>query len=278
LGRGYLANREKQREQEMYNQSLDRKAQQLRMASDMRMQEEDKRATAEQTRKQNLINQKIEEVKTMFPDRWENEPGFQQKVTAGLNGIVLPNAPVDPEIGNMFAQGKTQEAFARARQSTNPADLEFFKSLAGMQELLNPRKTISSGGYLHTYSQNDPLGTLQSKQLPFRDSRTGGGGARGSQPDIVANRQLNQALKLKEKEIKDAEESIKRGQEDIDSGASENTQLIESEKRRLQKLKTDYRNMLQTGTVQKPAGKQGSNAYQQLGTLFGKYAEFLKKK
>lgn len=250
LGRGYLANRERQREEGAYNQALRRKEQQLRMASDMRVREETERFGAEQKRKQDFINQRVEEIKTMFPDRWEKEPGFQQKVVSSLRGIVIPAEPANKEIGQLFSDGKYEDALKLASQSDNPADLQFFndtvaaqKSFQAFRNLMNPKQTISSGGYLHTFNPNDPLNTLQSKMLPSRIPASGSGGTGSSS--------LKQSLWLKEKQIQNAQETIKQMQEsswDLPGDEREALKVVIGEEQaKLNSLRREYNQMLATG-------------------------------
>lgn len=295
LGRGYLDNRERQREEESYNQGLRRKEQQLRMASDMRVREETERIGAEQKRKQDFINQRIEEVKTMFPDRWEKEPGFQQKVVSSLRGIVIPAEPANKEIGRLFSDGKYEDALKLASQSANPADLQFFndtvaarKSFQAFRNLMDPKQTISSGGYLHTFNPNDPLNTLQSKALPSRIPVNGSRGAGNSSSGF------KQSLWLKEKQIQNAQEVIKQMQEnawDLPSDEREALKVVIGEEQaKLNNLRREYDQMLSTGEARgglvreltQPLPGKRSFAYdlltKKIGDTFGNAVQLLQQK
>ena len=118
-----------------------------------RVADEDVAYNKKLSRQDELHNKQLEEIKTMYPDRWA-DPMFQQEVTAGIRGIMVPPLPKDPKIAKLMMSGKIQEGLAVAANSKNPEDLKFYNSMIDsitkkkrLNDLLNPQTGDGNYGF-----------------------------------------------------------------------------------------------------------------------------------
>ncbi|MBU1109701.1 MAG: hypothetical protein KKB51_23675 [Candidatus Riflebacteria bacterium] len=160
VGQGYLKHTREQEADEQDAKDWEKTKQRKRETLDMtdeysqksearqrqqRVADEEAAYSKKLSRQDELQNKQIEQIKSMYPDRWA-DPMFQQEVTAGVKGLVVPKLPANKEIAALAMAGKIDEALKLALKSTNPEDRKFYDDVLDsitkkkrLSNLLNPQ-------------------------------------------------------------------------------------------------------------------------------------------